>query len=136
MLDIVVLFMRVTNNTWPVNDIVDVFPIKQDPGQDAVINPKHAIMVIRNVPIDSFAKVKTLLTEPNLLDDNSPDNLLDKRRWFFRVGDLSIARRNTLSNSGRLDIDWADIFPVCIRKKQGVTDSRPIDAVTDLPVTD
>ena len=136
MLDIVVLFMRVTNNTWPVNDIVDVFPIKQDPGQGSVINPKHAIMVIRNVPLDSFPKVKILLTEPNLLDDISPDNLLDKRRWFFRVGDLSVPQQKSLLNTGRLDIDWTDISPVCIRKQQGVTDSRSIDVATDLSVSD
>ncbi len=138
MLDIVVLFMRVTNSTWPAKDIVDVFPIAQDPGPGAGINPKHALMVIRNVPVDSFARVKELLTQINYLDDDAPDSELDKRRWFFRVADLPLAQQLILSSDGigRLDIDWADVSPVCIRKQQGVTDSRPIDAVTDLPVTD
>ena len=136
MLDIVVLFMRVTNSTWPANDIVDVFPIAQDPGPGVTINPKHALMIIRNVPVDSFARVKELLTQTNLLDDADPLIELDKRRWFFRRADLTGPRRNAIKNQGRLDIDWADVSPVCIRKQQGVTDSRPIDAVTDLPVTD
>ncbi|MEE8597998.1 MAG: hypothetical protein V3S69_00500, partial [Dehalococcoidales bacterium] len=83
--------MRITNSTWPINNVVDVFPIGQDPGADAAINPKHAVMIIRNVPIDSFARVKTLLTQVNYLDDDDPDSQLDKRRWFFRVGDLSAA---------------------------------------------
>ncbi len=137
MLDIVVLFMRVTNSTWPADDIVDVFPIAQDPGPGVAVHPKHALMVIRNAPVDSFARVKELLTQINLLDDDdSSKGTFDKRRWFFRVADLSVARRNFLINDGRLDIDWADVSPVCIRKQQGVTDERPIDAVTDLPVTD
>ncbi len=138
MLDIVVLFMRVINRTWPANDIVDVFPIAQDPGPGAAINPKHALMVIRNVPVDSFARVKVLLTQTNYLDDDDPDSELDKRRWFFRIADLPPAQQLILSPDGigRLDIDWADVSPVCIRKPQGVTDSRLIDAVTDLPVVD
>ncbi len=137
MLDIVVLFMRVTNNTWPADDIVDVFPIAQDPGPGVAVNPKHAVMVIRNVPVDSLVRIKTLLTQKNLLDDDDPSKgTFDKRRWFFRVADLSVARRNSLINDGRLDIDWADVSPVCVRKQQGVTDSRPVDTVTDLPITD
>ncbi len=135
MLDIVVLFMRVTNRTWPVDNIVDVFPIDKDPGPGAAINPKHAIMVIRNVPVDSFARVKELLTQINLLDDNDPLIELDKRRWFFRRVDLAAKDRNAIRNQGRLDIDWADIKPVCIRKQQGVTDSRPISD-TDVAVVD
>lgn len=136
MLDIVVIFMRVTNGSWPVNDIVDVYPIDKDPGPGVAINPKHALIVIRNVPVDSFARVKALLTQINLLDDNDPLIELDNRRWFFRRADLSAKNRNAIRNQGRLDIDWADIKPVCIRKQQGLVDSRPIDAITDLAVTD
>ncbi len=138
MLDIVVLFMRVTNVTWPVDDIVDVFPIAQDPG-DGNCHPKHAVMIIRNVPVDSFAKVKNRLREENLLDDDDPLISLDRRRWFFRVADLTGPQRNSLRRENgprRLDIQWADINFICIRKQQGLVDSRPIDAVTDLAVTD
>jgi len=135
MLDIVVLFMRVTNSTWPVDDIVDVFPIAQDPGPGVDINPKHAIMVIRNVPVDSFARAKALLTQVNLLSDADPLIQLDQRRWFFRRADLTAGRRNAIRNQGRLDIDWVDIKPVCIRKQQGVIDSRPISD-TDVAVVD
>lgn len=136
MLDIVVLFMRVTNRTWPADDIIDVFPIDKDPGPGVAVHPKHALMVIRNVPVDSFARVKALLTQVNLLDDDDPLIELDRRRWFFRRADLSAKNRNAIRNQGRLDIDWVDIKFVCIRKQQGFVDIRPIDAVTDLAVTD
>ena len=136
-MDIVVLFMRVTNRTWPADDIVDVFPITQDPGSGVDVNPKHAVMVIRNVPVDSFARVKALLTQPNFLDDSDQLVELDKRRWFFRVADLPPAQQLILSpdGSGRLDIDWTDVKSVCIRKQQGLTDSRPISD-TDVAVVD
>ena len=136
-MDIVVLFMRVTNSTWPVNDIVNVHPIDKDPGPGVDINPKHALMIIRNVPVDSFVRVKALLTQENLLDDNDPSKgTFDNRRWFVRRADLTTARRNAIRNQGRLDTDWADFKHVCIRKQQGVTDSRPIDAATDLTAVD
>jgi len=129
--------MRVTNRTWPADDIVDVFPITQDPGSGVDVNPKHAVMVIRNVPVDSFARVKALLTQPNFLDDSDQLVELDKRRWFFRVADLPPAQQLILSpdGSGRLDIDWTDVKSVCIRKQQGLTDSRPISD-TDVAVVD
>ena len=135
MLDIVVVFMRVTNRTWPANDIIDVHPITSDPGPGVSINPKHAIMVIRNVPVDSFARVKALLTQINLLDDGDPLIQLDRRRWFFRRADLPAKDRNAIRNQGRLDIDWADIKLVCIRKPQGAVDTRPIRD-TDVAVVD
>ena len=129
MLDIVVLFMRVTNRTWPADDIVDVFPIGQDPGAGVAVNPKHAVMVVRNIPVDAgtFPKVKRLLTQTNYLNDDDPfSGTFDRNRWRFQVADLVASRRNAIRNQGRLDIDWADLKPVIIRKQQGAVDTRPI----------
>ncbi len=137
MLDIVVLFMRVTNGAWPIDDIVDVFPIAQDPG-DGNCHPKHAVMILRNVPVDSFERVKQRLIETNFLDDSNGFVELDLRRWFFNVDGLSGPQRNSLRRENgprRLDIDWSVVKPVCIRKQQGVVDSRPITD-SDVAVTD
>ena len=126
--DLVILFMRVTNRTWPANDIVDVFPIAQDPGSGALINPKHALMIVRNIPRDviAFPRIKALFTQINLLDDNSPEDVLDRRRWQFLVDNLPNREKNDIRNKGRVDIEWDDLAPVLQRKEQGVTPSRII----------
>jgi len=131
--DIVILFMRVTNRSWPANDIVDVFPIDKDPGAGAEINLKHALMVVRNIPREAtaFARIKMLLTQENLLVDDSPLISLNKRRWQFLIASLTSRERNEIRNQGRLEIDWADLAPVLIRKEQGVIASRAIQD-TDL----
>jgi len=131
MLDIVVLFMRVTNSTWPADDIVDVFPIDKDPGPGVPINEKHAVLVIRNIPVvdqpSTFAKIKALLTQINYLDDADPSKgTFDKRRWFFKTIDLTGSQQAALTNDGYLDIDWADISLVTTRKVQGATPVRVI----------
>ena len=139
-MDIVILFMRVANRTWSANDIVDVFPIDKDPGAGVAITPKHALMIVRNVPVDDargFARVKNLLTQKNLLVDTVPERdkgdgaLLDKRRWSFVRSELPTARRDTIRNKGRLEIDWVDLSLVVSRKRQGVIDARRV-RVSDL----
>lgn len=129
-LDIIIVFMRVTNRTWPANDIVDVHPIEKDPGAGEAIHPKHAIMVVRNIPVPraAFPKIKALLIQENLLVDSDPAIILDRRRWRFSVANLTAARRNAIRNKGRLDIDWADLAPVLTRKKQGTISERKIRA--------
>lgn len=133
MIDIVILFMRVTNRSWPANDIVDVFSIEQDPGVGSAINPKHALMVVRNIPrdISAFARIKALLTQENLLVDDSPLISLDKRRWQFLLANLTTRERNAIRNQGRLDIEWDDLALVLQRKQQGVIEPRLVRG-TDL----
>lgn len=122
--------MRVTNRTWPVGNIVDVFPIDKDPGPGVAINPKHALMVIRGIPTDvsGFVRVKSLLTQINFLDDADKNaEPLDKRRWLFNVPGLTTRERNAIRDLGRLEITWADVSPVCIRKTQGTVPTRSIE---------
>ncbi len=130
MIDIVVLFMRVTNRTWPQYDIVDVFPIEKDPGPGVAIHPKHALMIVRDVPRDigSYATVHDLLVQENLLDDGfwSLANKQGRRRWKFAVDNLTTREKDAIRNDGRLEINWADLIPVCIRKEQGIFPERPI----------
>ena len=126
--DIVILIMRVTNRTWPQFEIVDVYPIAKDPGAGVAINPKHALMIVRDIPrdVDSLETVHDLLLEQNLVDDEDPGTSLGRRRWRLDVGSLAPQERNAIRNDGRLEIDWTDLVPVCIRREQGALPERTI----------
>ena len=66
--------------------------------------------------------------QENLLDDDfwSLANRLARRRWKFAVDNLTTREKDAIRNDGRLEINWADLIPVCIRKEQGIFPERPI----------
>ena len=128
-MDIYILAMRIQNNLWAENDIVDVFPITQAPEPGPYGQIKHAAIIVRNIPVTdtpgSFVRIKNLLTRQNLADDDVPEDSPDKRRWFINRAELSPQKRAAITSRGYVDIDWSELS--VWKKAHGIQLSRRVN---------
>jgi len=135
--DITILIMRehtrpagdTTDRHWNPGDIVDVFRgIGKDPGQGATINPKHAVIVVRNIDIPStnraYRRLERFLTHENYETDEpglpASNTLRNNRRHSLVFADLTPPQRNAINNNGRLVIEGDDFIDKVRRRTHGI----------------
>lgn len=127
---VTLLVMRVANLPdtdaeragWHPGDIVDMWRgLEKDPGPGVPINPKHAVIVVRDISIPStnqaFRRLRAFLTQINSDDDTRGDaNERQRRRHQIVFADMTQQQRNAIRDRGRLVIQAAD-FPSKVRRK-------------------
>lgn len=127
---VTLLIMRVDNLPatdaakagWFAGDIVDLWRgLEADPGPGVDINPKHAVIIVRDIQIPStnaaFRRLKAFLVATNSDDDTRADaNERNRRRHQIVFGDLMGPERAAIRNDGRLVIRATD-FPGKVRRK-------------------
>ena len=129
-MDIYILAMRVQNNLWAENDIVDVFPIAQAPEPGPYGQAKHAAIIVRGNMIrdtpENFTRVKQLLTQHNYDVDDGEFNRtkLNVRRWFINRSELPPVKRNAIRRVGYVEITWPELLNSAWRKQQDIAPTR------------
>lgn len=129
-MDIYILAMRVTNNLWAENDIVDVFPITQAPDPGPYGQAKHAAIIVRKIPVTdtprNFTRLKQLLSQHNYDVDEGDFNRtkLNVRRWFINRSELPPLKRNAIRRDGYVEITWSELLNSVWRKQQDIAPTR------------